>query len=523
MNNNPRNKYSFAPTYGAQKKVSPPPKGPVKQPPNRNRQPVPSAPYQGQYPDGGFYPPQNQEAYPPSYPQAAGSQATENYSQFPYQGQIQPPNQVPQQWYDDKTNHPYSVPPFNQAAGTGNYPFPSQQPQQGYYPPSPNYADSSQPYSQAPPSQPFYEQGGYTAYENNNHSSYYPPSSQPFQRKKRASSANHAIDTFLQIALFFIAPLLFLLTLFNPTMAIAKWLFVGVSVSSLGIMWMKGSFISSARIVLTLIYLALTGVVLVTLFVGQAPDTISPPDSNIISTQGTNITDPSSLNQGASSPEEQNPSGIIPSSPEEGPETLPEETSLEKSESIQQLRSFLEYWIQNDKDSMLSLVSPEWKGQQSEPVASFFGIIGGRQAVAYEILSATGSDGEGIRNVFITVTMKQLAGNKTYQYDALLRKENDVWYVDPTVFKTTNPVAPPVSEEEQQAQERQQLQQEESNQDITVYYNPNGGQYYHLVDDCSSVKAKKDLPLQPLSFSSINNSPYDKLKTCTVCNPPARP
>jgi hypothetical protein len=56
---------------------------------------------------------------------------------------------------------------------------------------------------------------------------------------------------------------------------------------------------------------------------------------------------------------------------------------------------------------------------------------------------------------------------------------------------------------------------------LPLYYNPDGGQYYHSDQNCKSVK-NKYLPLAGFTYGELENSPYDKLTPCSSCNPPKR-
>ena len=51
-----------------------------------------------------------------------------------------------------------------------------------------------------------------------------------------------------------------------------------------------------------------------------------------------------------------------------------------------------------------------------------------------------------------------------------------------------------------------------------VYYNPDGGRYYHAVDDCVSV-SEQYLPLSPIPFDQLNTGEYSRLVPCPRCNP----
>ena len=56
--------------------------------------------------------------------------------------------------------------------------------------------------------------------------------------------------------------------------------------------------------------------------------------------------------------------------------------------------------------------------------------------------------------------------------------------------------------------------------DTVLYYEPSGGEYYHLDQNCKSVHPKY-LPLQgTFLYSELGDKPYCDLKTCKVCGAP---
>ena len=57
--------------------------------------------------------------------------------------------------------------------------------------------------------------------------------------------------------------------------------------------------------------------------------------------------------------------------------------------------------------------------------------------------------------------------------------------------------------------------------DTPLYYNPNGGNMYHAVADCASVKSKF-LPLTQFTYGELDESPYSKLTICPYCMPTPR-
>ena len=54
-----------------------------------------------------------------------------------------------------------------------------------------------------------------------------------------------------------------------------------------------------------------------------------------------------------------------------------------------------------------------------------------------------------------------------------------------------------------------------------LYYNKDGGKYYHAEAECSTV-AKEYLPLASFQYKDINKSPYTRLVPCEKCNAPHR-
>ena len=52
--------------------------------------------------------------------------------------------------------------------------------------------------------------------------------------------------------------------------------------------------------------------------------------------------------------------------------------------------------------------------------------------------------------------------------------------------------------------------------DMMLYYNPDGGQYYHADEYCNSVRSKY-LPLTGFTYAELDDEPYAKLTPCPYC------
>ena len=59
----------------------------------------------------------------------------------------------------------------------------------------------------------------------------------------------------------------------------------------------------------------------------------------------------------------------------------------------------------------------------------------------------------------------------------------------------------------------------EPDPDTTLYYNPNGGSYYHREDHCTNGKG---ITFTPFSYSQLDEEPYSKLEPCPNCVPESR-
>ena len=56
---------------------------------------------------------------------------------------------------------------------------------------------------------------------------------------------------------------------------------------------------------------------------------------------------------------------------------------------------------------------------------------------------------------------------------------------------------------------------------IQLYYNPDGGKYYHSTPECSGVK-KKFYPLTAFSYSELDTGIFAELEPCPNCTPVKR-
>ena len=103
------------------------------------------------------------------------------------------------------------------------------------------------------------------------------------------------------------------------------------------------------------------------------------------------------------------------------------------------------------------------------------------------------------------------------EFDRMV-KEDGVWYVDPATLQS--------NEQESTATPTNALATQPvlntSHPDLLIYYNPEGGTYYHIDPNCESLNPKYRPLSGVIKWSQIEDDPYDKLEQCKRCGAPLR-
>ncbi len=469
-----RSRYSTAPTYGMQKRPAPKkqavPAGPAYPP----AQPVPTGPYvppmqsYGQQASPGYTPPMGMQpnAYMPQQPAYAV-----------------PPASIPQQQAYGPRQPAYQ-PPVRQQAPAPVQPLP-------YYP--------QQPYAQQPIPQE------YTV------------------RQKTGG------DQWLQIMLLAVLPILFVLTLLVSA-PVLKFIFIGAGILSLIGMWMQGSFVSSARATLTLVYGALMLVCIVSLITGNTPrDTQTSAKGG----NGGSVTTQSGGNGGTTG------NGMVPVGantniePTPGPTPTPEPDSGENSAAWQSLQQFFQYWKNRDVQSMLTLVSPAWKSAQTKsPETELFLLLANRKPVDLQFVKISNTEADSTRTVTMTADIDKSNNQPIVKirFQIIMVKSNNEWYVDPASLQSNDIVADETASTDTATGDGTAVVTPTPSPKPTatpgsntkLYYNKNGGKYYHSDPNCQSVDPSY-LPLTNFKYKDLNSTPFKHLLPCTKCSAPSRP
>ncbi|MCL2544390.1 MAG: hypothetical protein FWE77_00575 [Clostridia bacterium] len=203
----------------------------------------------------------------------------------------------------------------------------------------------------------------------------------------------------------------------------------------------------------------------------------------------------------------------------------------------QVLVQFLEYWKGGMVTDMVPLTAHSWRQKanflQNGAEQSLYAQISGKKLDSYTLEGEpTGTDNDTSRTISVLCNVIQKEEPRLIRYQALILHENGQWLVDPNSLMNGTRVdtATPGPGEAgsgsvtaatpQPTPTPKPTPKPKSN--LKLYYNPQGGQYYHVDAKCSAVNTKK-YTLKSFTYGNIGRSPQRNLSPCGTCKAPDRP
>lgn len=321
------------------------------------------------------------------------------------------------------------------------------------------------------------------------------------------------LDKLLKLLMYGALPVLFIPCVFvTHTFDFLRYLFIILSVITLSVVWYRQSFSSGIRTTLSVVYLALCIIVIAFLVGGTKAD----------------LTQPSSDQRSqAAAQTSAAPADTVTPEPE-AQETPPPEVDEGESESEARLSTFMDYWSSNNFEQMANLVLPSWAAKQSDPASALFTIISNRTPQKYTIEGIAGVPGDSSRTVTMSAYIDKNNGKDPvrYRFMILMVNEQNEWYVDPNSLATNETVDATATPEPGKATVAQSLAPRMTvtpvpAADTKLYYNANGGKYYHVDPNCSAVNSKY-LPMASFLYSDLGKPPYNSLQPCLKCGAPTQ-
>ena len=479
-------------------------------------------PQYGQQGYAGYQQPYGQQGYQQPYGQQGyGQQGYEQQGyQQPYdqQGYQQPYDQqgyqqpYGQQGYQQPYGQqPYQQQPYDQQGFVqpGGYQQPYEQ--QGYQQPNPAY--NQQGYSQQNPQEtdlpPEQQYAQYTP----DGQRVYPTSGRSGFRVQPAARREIPWDTIAKVLMFGVLPILFILSMVFAWTAV-KWIVLVGAVASIAAMWLRELVTPNARLVLSLLLASAAVVCLVSALATNASDNQNPAQPNQSGQMQQGSTSGNNLDVNLTATDTPNPA------------PTPTATPVDDSEECYaQLHSFFTLWKNNAISQMVNLTSPSWrssiKGGTDAVTQKLFGeVLTNRTPVSWDFTAITGTSNDIARMVTVraVINKNNTLGESVYLWKVRMVKEDGVWYVDPATLQS--------NEQESTATPTNALATQPvlntSHPDLLIYYNPEGGTFYHIDPNCESVNPKYRPLSGVIKWSQIEDDPYDKLEQCKRCGAPLR-
>ena len=329
------------------------------------------------------------------------------------------------------------------------------------------------------------------------------------EEQHNAKTSGQERLTWLQAALTVGLPLVFVLAMVMRETYLIGAAFILCTVILIALMWIMKAFAPNARKTLTMIYAALVIVTGVSIYmiIGNfdAADVHSdtPVSSSNISVQPTATI-------------------YVPSPTDEPAAHM---IAASGNAAKQQLETFISYWMLTQYRNCLEFCRPEWVTNQQNAETSLFHKLGDIMPISYTIESIDGSEADTSRTVKLLMLGTNLQNQEVYyRYTILMLKSNNIWYVDPDslngiVVTTQELVESGISVKTPAPTD---TPKPTVNPQMTLYYNPDGGKFYHVSKKCSSMDSQNQKKLQPFYYANLNNEPFKNLSPCPKCGAPAR-
>jgi len=375
-----------------------------------------------------------------------------------------------------------------------------------------------------------------------NRSSYHAApagSSKALDRKPKPKKSKREINQLMLIVFFMVLPVLGALAIFLQPM---RWIFMILVVAALICMWMLRAFLFPGRMVVTAVYGLLLVFTLVTaLGAKNEKDRIAQQQKNlfaVVSAQPTQTPMFSASMMGTSVPDnfyhdENDPFadtqtvGLSGGSGDEsgldlGFSTAGENAYIatEKSGAEIALENFMEKWRKGIIADMVEYTAPSWQEAQDSAQRQLFWKFAQKPLLDWRQLTApTGTEASTARTITVQADVSYSGETRTYQYDAVVLCENEKWYVDPNSLSsgTLTTAAPATPDPNATPTPTPSPTPKPTvNPKTKLYYNDDGGTFYHIDDECPDV-GKKYLPMAEFTYSKLTESPYNKLKPCKTC------
>ena len=367
-------------------------------------------------------------------------------------------------------------------------------------------------------------------------------SSRALDKKPKPKRPKKEWNQLLLILFFAVLPVVGLLAIFFQPI---RWIFMLLTVACLALMWFVHAFLFPGRMIVTAVYGLMLIFTLVTALNERATRSPINRQAELFAAMMTPV--PTQLPQYSYDPyasmvmpdpytdamSDLQQVGMSGGSEDQSAQDLGVTNtgatgyvSDEKSGAEIALENFMEKWRKGIIADMVAHTPPTWRDAQADSAQQqLFWKFAQKPLEDWRQMSApTGTDASTARTITVEADINYSGEMRTYQYDAIALFEGEGWYVDPDSLSsgvlvvqstpTPDPNVTPTPTPEPTPTPT-------PGPKTKIYYNKDGGKYYHAEAECPSV-GKEYLPLASFQYKDINKSPYTRLVPCEKCNAPHR-
>lgn len=198
----------------------------------------------------------------------------------------------------------------------------------------------------------------------------------------------------------------------------------------------------------------------------------------------------------------------------------------------QALESYLQQWVARDFEEMIRYTTEEWRSAQASPQQQLFWNHNWWILKSWTLTNETTSPTADSATFTVIADLSKSNTSQTpvkMEYKALVLKKSvngtDTWYVDPDSLRTGVAVTetmPPEVGASGQMVDPTPTPEPTISPSTKLWYNSEGGKYYHTSDKCGTINAKNQKYMKSFTYGDLDNKTYSKLLPCTTCNAPKK-
>ena len=200
--------------------------------------------------------------------------------------------------------------------------------------------------------------------------------------------------------------------------------------------------------------------------------------------------------------------------------------SAPTTEAEQVLNSYLQMWREKNFEGMVKYTSRSWQQQLKTPPSRQLSYEHSRWDIQnWTMSSQPEASTATVSIIVVEANLVKGTSDRTQaygRYTASVILDGGTWYVDPDTLRGS-PMPLALLEQPSEPEQTQASASAEPtiNPSLKLWYNPDGGQKYHLRQDCPDINPKFHSKMKSFTYSEIGD--HSKLRHCNTCEAPRAP